>query len=190
MSNSSSLPRKEPSLASRAPDSTAWWKVALLTVPLIVTLGSLSGYLSNSGFSNSWFDAVQKPSFMPPGWVFGATWTILYALMGVAVAMVLTAPDSTPRRRGLLLFFAQLALNYAWSPIFFGAGAIDWAFLTIMAINILVTATLISFWRVKRVAGLLLLPYLAWLCLATALNHEVGVLNPGADKAPLGITGV
>ena len=90
---------------------------------------------------------------------------------------------------GLLLFFAQLALNYAWSPIFFGAGAIDWAFLTIMAINILVTATLISFWRVKRVAGLLLLPYLAWLCLATALNHEVGVLNPGADKAPLGITG-
>jgi tryptophan-rich sensory protein len=58
-------------------------------VPLIVTLGSLSGYLSNSGFSNPWFDAVQKPSFMPPGWVFGATWAILYALMGVAVAMVL-----------------------------------------------------------------------------------------------------
>jgi tryptophan-rich sensory protein len=189
MSNSYWRQRKDPDVTPRAPDSTAWWKVALLTVPLIVMCGSLSGYLSNSGFGNPWFDAVEKPAFMPPGWVFGLTWTILYALMGLALAMALTAPSSTPRKRGLGLFFAQLALNYAWSPIFFGAAAIDWAFLTIMAMNVLVTATIISFWRVKRVAGLLLLPYLAWLCLATALNHEVGALNPGADRAPLGITG-
>jgi tryptophan-rich sensory protein len=176
-------------VATRGADSTAWWKVALLTVPLVVALGSLSGYLSNSGFGNPWFDSVQKPSFMPAGWVFGLTWTILYTLMGLALAMVITAPASTPRRRGLLLFTLQLALNYAWSPVFFGAGAIDWAFLVIMAMNVLVAATIISFFRVKRVAGLLLLPYLAWLCLATALTHEVGALNPGADRAPLGITG-
>jgi tryptophan-rich sensory protein len=109
--------------------------------------------------------------------------------MGIALAIVLAAPNSNPRRRGLALFFAQLALNYLWSPTFFGAGAIDWAFVIIMAMNVLVTMTIISFWRVKPLAGALLLPYLAWLCLATALNWETGRLNPGADQAPLGITG-
>lgn len=170
-------------------EKTAWWKVALVTIPVIVGLGSLSGLLSNSGFGNPWFDNVEKPAFMPPGWVFGATWTTLYTLMGIALAIVWTAPEGRPRSLGLALFAVQLALNYAWSPIFFGAGAIDWAFVVIMAMNVLVTATIIAFWRVKWVAGALLLPYLAWLCLATALNHEIGRLNPGADRASLGITG-
>ena len=177
-------------MATLTAGGKAWWKVALVTVPLIVAAGSLSGTLSNSGFGNPWFDAVEKPGFMPPGWVFGAAWTILYALMGIALAMVLTAPSSTARRRGLLFFALQLALNFAWSPIFFGAGAIDWAFLAIIGLNLLVTCTIIAFARTRRVAGLLLLPYLAWLCLATALNWEIGRLNPGADRAPLGITGV
>lgn len=176
-------------MATQATEKTSWWKIALVTAPVIVGLGSLVGYFSNSGFGNPWFDGTVKPSFMPPGWVFGVTWTVLYTLMGIALAIVLASPDSSPRRRGIALFAAQLALNYAWSPIFFGAGAIDWAFLVIMAMNVLVTCTCLAFWRVKRVAGLLLLPYLAWLCLATALNHEIGRLNPGADRAPLGITG-
>lgn len=166
-----------------------WWKVALITVPLIVLAGTFMGYVSNSGFSNNWYAGLEKPTFQPPGWAFGVTWTILYTLMGVALALVLVAPRSDTRKLGLTLFFVQLALNYAWSPAFFGAGAIDWAFLIIMAMNILVTATIIAFWQVKPLAGLLLLPYLAWLCLATALNWETGRLNPGADKAPLGITG-
>ncbi len=176
-------------MATQAIERTAWWKVALVTVPVVLLLGNLIGYVSNSGFGNPWFDAVEKPSFMPPGWVFGAVWTILYTLMGIALAIVWTAPDSRPRDRGLILFAVQLALNYVWSPIFFGAGAIDWAFLVIMTMNVLVTATIIALWRVKWVAGALLLPYLAWLCLATVLNHEIGRLNPGADRAPLGITG-
>ena len=172
----------------RHDQSRPWWKAALVTAPLIVILGSLIGYLSNSGFSNAWYVPLEKPSFQPPGWAFGVVWTILYALMGVALAIVLTAPASRPRSRGLALFFVQLALNFAWSPIFFGAGAIDWAFLIILAMDVLVTATIIAFWRVRPLAALLLLPYLAWLCLATVLNHETGRLNPGADRAPLGIT--
>ena len=166
-----------------------WWKLALVTAPLIVIIGSLIGYLSNSGFENGWYAGLAKPGFQPPSWAFGVTWTILYALMGIALAMVLTAPPSNVRRLGLALFAVQLALNFSWSPVFFGAGAIDWAFLVIMAMNVLVTATIIAFWQVRPLAGLLLLPYLALLCLATALNHETGRLNPGADKAPLGITG-
>ena len=170
-------------------DTGNWWKVALVTVPLIVVAGSLMGYVSNSGFENDWYASLEKPSFQPPSWAFGVTWTILYALMGAALAMVLVSPRTDTRRLGILLFFTQLAFNYAWSPVFFGAGAIDWAFLVILAMTVLVTVTIIAFWQVKPLAGVLLLPYLAWLCLATALNWETGRLNPGADKAPLGITG-
>lgn len=166
-----------------------WWKVALVTVPAIVLLGSLSGYLSQSGFENNWYAPLAKPSFQPPGWAFGVVWTVLYALMGIALALVWSARPSKPRSRGLALFAVQLVLNYSWSPVFFGGGMIDVAFLIIMAMNVLVTATIIAFWRVKPLAGILLLPYLLWLCLATALNHETGRLNPGADCAPLGITG-
>jgi tryptophan-rich sensory protein len=161
----------------------------LVAVPAIVLAGAAIGYLSNSGFANDWYAPLEKPGFQPPAWAFGLTWTILYTAMGIALALVLAARRSTPRRRGLVLFFVQLALNYAWSPTFFGAGAIDWAWLIIMTMNVLVTMTIISFWRVKPLAGALLLPYLAWLCLATALNWETGRLNPGADQAPLGITG-
>ena len=169
--------------------SGRWVRVALVTAPVIVIVGSLSGYLSQSGSGNSWYAPLEKPSFQPPGWAFGLTWTILYALMGVALALILTAPASRPRTRGLVLFFVQLILNLSWSPVFFGGGMIDAGFLIIMALNVLVTAMLIAFWRVKPLAGVLMLPYLAWLCLATVLNHETGRLNPGADRASLGITG-
>lgn len=166
-----------------------WWKLALVTAPLIVLLGTLSGYLSQSGFENDWYAPLDKPGYQPPSWAFGVTWTILYALMGIALALVVTARSSVARSRGLVLFFVQLALNFSWSPIFFGGGMIDIGFLVIVALVVLVAVTLVTFWRVKPLAGLLLLPYLAWLCLATALNFETGRLNPGADRVPLGITG-
>ena len=166
-----------------------WWRIALVTVPVVVGLGLLSGWLSNSGFSNGWFLELQKPRFMPPGWVFGAVWTTLYILMGLAVAMVIAAPQSRVRSVALLLFTVQLIANFAWSPIFFGMGWIDWAMLLIIDLALTVAATIAMFWRVRALAGALLLPYLAWLCLASALNWEIGRLNPGADTAPLGVTG-
>ena len=116
-------------------------------------------------------------------------WATLYTMMGIALAAILDAPESKSRSRSLILFFVQLALNFAWSPIFFGGGMIDVAFLVILAIDVLVIMTIIAFWKVRPLAGALLLPYLAWLCVATALNLETGRLNPGADRAPLGMTG-
>jgi len=98
-----------------------WGKIALLTVPAIVLLGSLSGWISNSGYGNAWFDALEKPGFMPPGWVFGVVWPVLYVFLGVAAAMVHALPASDARRKALTLFYAQLALNFAWSPVFFAA---------------------------------------------------------------------
>ena len=166
-----------------------WWRIALIAVPLIVVAGSAIGLLSNSGNENAWYAPLAKPSFQPPGWAFGAVWTILYALMGIALALVVAAPPSPRRTRGLWLFAIQLAINFAWSSVLFGQGMIDAGFLIIAAMDVLVTMTIIVFWRIRPLAGALLIPYLAWLCVATALNHETGRLNPRADTAPLGITG-
>ncbi len=176
-------------MSDRMRDDRGLWRKALWTVPLIVVTGSLVGTLSNAGFNNDWYAPLAKPTFQPPGWVFGAVWTTLYTMMGIAVAAILNEPSSKQRSMALGLFAAQLALNFAWSPIFFGGGMIDIGLLVILAMNVLVTMTIIAFWRIRPLAGALLIPYLAWLCLATALNHETGRLNPGADKAPLGITG-
>lgn len=166
------------------------WKKALITVPTIVILGSLSGYLSNSGFSNNWFANLTRPSFMPPGWVFGVVWTSLYTMLGIALAAILNEPPSKMRRDALWLFGGQLALNFAWSPVFFGSRMIDVALVIIIVMLLMATMTANYFRRLRPVAGWLMLPYLLWLCLATALNYETGQLNPGADAAPLGITGV
>ena len=170
-------------------DDRGIWKKALITVPLIVIVGGLMGIVSNSGVGNDWYAPLTKPSFQPPGWAFGVVWTTLYTMMGIALATILNAPKSAERSRGLTLFAVQLALNFAWSPIFFGGGMIDVALLVMLAMNVLVTATIISLWKVRPLAGALLIPYLLWLCLATALNHETGRLNPGADRAPLGLIG-
>jgi tryptophan-rich sensory protein len=174
---------------SAARDGRGIWRKALITVPAIVILGSLMGYLSNSGFSNDWYAELRKPSFQPPSWMFGVVWTTLYTLMGVALAIILNEPDSQQRRRALALFGAQLGLNLAWSPIFFGARLIDLALIVIIIMLILALATARAFRAMRPLAGYLLVPYLLWLCLATTLNYETGRLNPGADARPLGITG-
>jgi tryptophan-rich sensory protein len=126
---------------------------------------------------------------MPPGWAFGAAWTTLYTLMGIALALVWVAPHGPERTAALRLFFAQLIVNFAWSPIFFGARMIEVGLLTIVLLFALVVLTAWRFARIRPLAGWLLVPYLAWLCLATALNFEVGRLNPGADAMPLGLFG-
>ncbi|MDQ3074921.1 MAG: tryptophan-rich sensory protein [Pseudomonadota bacterium] len=165
------------------------WRKAMVAVPVIVIFGSVIGVVSNSGSANVWYAPLTKPSFQPPGWAFGAVWTALYTMMGIAFAAIANEPRSRQRSVALTLFVAQLALNFAWSPIFFGGGMIDVGLLIILAMNVLVTMTIIAFWRIRPLAGTLLIPYLAWLCVATALNHETGRLNPGADRVPLGITG-
>jgi tryptophan-rich sensory protein len=165
------------------------WQVAIPAVIAIVALGSLSGVVSNSGYSNGWFAALAKPSFMPPGWLFGVAWTTLYTLMGIALALIWVSPASPERSTALALFFIQLAVNFAWSPIFFGARMIEVGLVTIVSLFVLVLVTAWRFGRIRPLAGWLLVPYLAWLCLATALNFEIGRLNPAADAMSLGLFG-
>ena len=163
----------------------SWSKIATVTCPVIILLGSLSGWLSNSGYGNPWFDALNKPFFMPSGWAFGVVWPILYLLMGISLAMILAEPSSPRRKKGLILFFVQLALNFAWSPIFFGAHDITLAKYVIFVIAIIAAGAAGQFMRMKKAAGLLLVPYLAWLIFAATLNSAIEDLNPGAGTSPL-----
>lgn len=163
-----------------------WWKTALLAVVGIELLGGLSGWISDSGFGNAWFDGLQKPFFMPPGWAFGLVWPILYALLGVSLAMILAEPPSDRRRLALILFFLQLALNFCWSPLFFALHDITLAKWTIVLMAVIAAAAAGQFLRIQRAAGLLLIPYLAWLVFAATLNIAVEALNPGAGISLLG----
>lgn len=155
---------------------------ALLTVPVVLGLGFLSGRLANSGYGNPWFDALVKPAAMPPGWAFGAAWTVLYILQGIALAMVLNARGNRLRGTAVTLFVVQFALNLAWSPLFFAAHQISFALLLIVVMFIAALATTYLFGRIRPLAGWLLVPYLAWLCFAAALNNDIRRLNPEADS--------
>jgi translocator protein len=166
--------------------SKPWWRSALVAVPAILLLGTLSGWLSGSGYGNPWFDALQKPFFMPPGWLFGLVWPILYVLLGLALALVLSAPPSPRRSAGLWLFGTQLLLNFAWSPIFFAAHDIDLALLTIVLMAALAAAAAGQFRRVRPLAAALMIPYLLWLCFAASLNAAIDRLNPAAGSSLLG----
>ena len=157
-------------------------RYALVTVPLVLLLGSLSGRLSGSGYGNWWFDALEKPGFMPPGWVFGAAWTVLYILLGLVLATIVHARGARGRKLVLGLFLGQLALNFAWSPVFFAAHQTVTALVLILLMIGLSAAACMLLWPIRRTASLLMLPYLAWLCFAAALSFEIIRLNPDAAE--------
>lgn len=165
-------------LASRGQLRASLLRWSLFTVPLVVLLGFLSGQLSGSGSEGMWFQSLQKPAIYPPPVWFGIVWTVLYALMGLALAMVCAAWGA--RRRGLAIaaFVVQLAVNLAWSPVFFALNDIRAALVVIGVLDVLVVVTIVLFWRVRKLAAVLLLPYLAWIVFATVLNWQFLEQNP------------
>lgn len=173
-------------LASKGQLRMSFMRWAMVTVPAILFLGLLIGRVSNSGFDNPWFDALAKPAWFPPGWAFGAVWSTLYVLLGIAIAQILHARGARGRAGAISLFLAQLALNLAWTPVFFVAHQVTLAFWLILAILILAGATAVSFRRIRKPAAWLMLPYLAWLAFATILALEMDRLNPeGETLVPL-----
>ena len=160
-------------------------RLALLTVAPILMLGFASGRIANSGEGNGWFDLLAKPALMPPGWVFGLVWSILYVAIGIALFLIIEAPPSNGRRPAIALFCIQLALNLAWSPVFFALHRIMLAFGLVVAMVLWAGAATWLFWHIRRAAALLMLPYLGWLLFAGILTWQVHRLNPqGAALAP------
>ncbi|WP_372018585.1 TspO/MBR family protein [Tistrella mobilis] len=127
-----------------------------------------------------WYRTLPKPGFTPPDWVFAPVWTTLYILMAVAAWRVWRKAGIAGARGALGLHLVQLALNLAWSVLFFGLHQVGLALVDILVLLVAVTATAIAFGRHDRVAGLLMLPYLAWGAFATALNASIWLnLSPG-----------
>lgn len=168
------------SLASPAQLRASFIRWSLFLVPGIVLLGALSGRVGG-GAGTPWFASLVKPSLYPPPAAFGIVWTILYVLMAVALVNIVTARGAAGRRLAIIAFCLQLALNLAWSPLFFAAHQITAALILLLAIDAAVLITLVLFWRVRPLAGALLVPYLAWVLFATALNWQFLEANPDAD---------
>ena len=147
------------------------WK-SLIVFILITAVAAATGTISQP---DAWFNALAKPSFMPPTWLFAPAWSVLYFLMAVAAWRVYRVEGI---RAAIVLWFAQLVANAAWTPLFFGLHHVDFALADILALVVLLVATTIAFFRRDRIAGSLLVPYLAWVCFATALTYAIWKLNP------------
>lgn len=121
---------------------------------------------------------LVRPDWAPPAAVFGPVWTALYALIGIAAWLVWREKGFHAARAALILFLIQLVFNALWSWLFFAWHSGAWAFADIVLLWLLIVATVIAFWRVRRLAGALLFPYLLWVSFASVLNYSVWRLNP------------
>lgn len=167
-------------IASRSQLRASFLRWSLVTVPAVLLLGLLSGQLGGSADS-AWFQSLIKPAIFPPPMWFGIVWSILYVMLGFALALVCSAWGARGRTAAIVMFLIQLAVNLAWSPIFFGQHQITGGLILIAVLDVLVIVTIVMFWRVRKLAAVLMLPYLAWILFATVLNYEFLRLNPDAD---------
>ena len=147
-----------------------------VAVVLCELAGTLPGFFTADDVA-AWYPMLAKPAFTPPAWVFGPVWVVLFALLGVAAYLVYRDGVGEDRGVSLRLFAGQFALNVSWTLAFFGGRSILGGLVVIVALWIAVVATVVAFDRVNRAAALLLLPYLAWVSFATALNVGIWWLN-------------
>lgn len=152
------------------------WTLAL-SIAIPVGLGSLAGYATSGESRGQWYQSLQKPSWTPPKEAFGPVWLTLYVLMGIAAWRVWKAGGGT---EPMTLYATQLALNIAWSFLFFKAHSLKWALLDITALLGMLVVTTWAFYNVDHTAGYLMIPYLAWVSLATALTASLYQNNPCA----------
>ncbi len=122
-----------------------------------------------------WYDALQKPSWTPPNWLFPVAWTTLYLLMSLSAMRVAQLPDAG---QALAFWAMQIAFNTLWTPVFFGLRRMRAALVVMAFLWLSVAATTFAFWQMDWLAGLMFTPYLVWVSVAGALNFSVWRLNP------------
>jgi len=135
------------------------------------------GGLASSSGVDGWYLAAEKPPWTPPNWLFGPVWTVLYTAMAVAAWLVWRRWGWRDARLALSLYAVQLVLNAIWTPLFFGAEQLWWGLAVIVGLDVVLACTVVAFYRKHRIAGTLLVPYLAWVLYATSLNAGVAALN-------------
>ena len=149
----------------------------ILALILWLAVSFAPGLIDSQFMPGPWYVALQKPSWTPPGAVFGPVWTILNISMGIAAWLVWRRAGFYGAPLALGLFLAQLIFNGLWSYLFFGLHQPGLAFVEILLLWLMILATLIAFWRVQPAAGALLAPYLLWVSFASVLNFQLWRLN-------------
>jgi len=151
--------------------------VPLIFFLAITFLAAFIGNFFTMPNIQTWYATLNKPSFSPPNWLFGPVWTILFILMAIAAFLVFQTKDNSKRKTALTFYFIQLVFNSFWSILFFGLHSPKFAFFEIIILWILILITLIKFLKIKKIAGLLLVPYLLWVSFASILNLFIWLIN-------------
>lgn len=143
-----------------------------------IIVGSLGSLVTITG-PGSWYTTLQKPFFAPPSWVFAPVWITLFTLMGIALYLVWeSGTEKREVRLAIGVFGVQFALNVLWSFLFFGLRSPVLGFINILLLWVMIAVTMWAFYRVKKSAAYLLIPYIAWVSLASALNGAIYFMNP------------
>lgn len=158
---------------------TKKWNSLLVLLLLIAVVFAISGFgavFTDSSVA-SWYSTLRKPSWNPPGWVFGPVWSTLYFMIAVSAWLVWRKRGFKGAAGAWGLFIFQLVLNAAWSPLFFGLQSTLAGLLDIVPLWAAILATMVVFWRISRAAGALLVPYWLWVSFAAVLNFTIWRMN-------------
>lgn len=151
------------------------WLKLLISIILPQIAGGLGALVTISSVG-SWYQTIEKPSFNPPSWIFGPTWTLLYIMMGVSLYLIWKS-NHPFKKKALWLFGIQLFLNAIWSPVFFGLESPILGLIVIIPLWVMILVCIRAFFPIDKWASYLLIPYLLWVSFATVLNASIWYLN-------------
>lgn len=152
------------------------YKTLAISILIPIAVGGLSALFTMGSMKD--FEALRLPPLSPPSWLFPVVWTVLFILMGISLYLVLESPDSIDgKEKAFKVYFLQLAFNFMWSIIFFNFGAYEIAFAWLIALLALIVVTTANFFKISTLAGVLMLPYIAWVAFAAYLNLAIAYLN-------------
>lgn len=152
--------------------------LSLIASIAVCQLAGMIGSVFTISSIPTWYAGLNKPWFTPPNWLFGPVWITLYTLMGISLYIIWQKGSSKENvRSALLAFFGQLSVNAIWSIVFFGLQSIFYGLILIVFLWFLILLTIYKFYKLDKKAGLILLPYIAWVTIATLLNYFVWILN-------------
>ncbi len=153
------------------------WTKLLISVVGCELIGILGTFFTASAIP-TWYATLDKPFFAPPNWIFGPVWTLLYFLMGISLYIIWTSKSKkTVKKTAISFFLVQLALNFIWSPLFFGLRSPLLGLIDIVAMWAFIVLTIKKFYPISKTAAYLLYPYIAWVSFATVLNAAILFLN-------------
>ena len=154
-------------------------KIFKLIISILVCQGTGAiGSLFTSPAISTWYATIQKPSFNPPNWIFAPVWILLFLLMGISLYLIWSKGfKHKGTKTALFIFFVQLILNILWSILFFGLQSPLFAFIGIIILWFAILLTIISFYKVSKIAAYLLMPYIIWVSFASVLNFSILIIN-------------